>query len=73
VNRQLRMRSFARHAKRGCPFAVLFNDQFDRLSAPLEKRYDAAEVCGLLESAGLTDVRVFARYGWIGEGVRPSA
>jgi SAM-dependent methyltransferase len=55
------------------PFAVLFNDQFDRLSAPLEKRYDAAEVCGLLESAGLTDVRVFARYGWIGEGVRPSA
>jgi SAM-dependent methyltransferase len=55
------------------PFAVLYNDQFDRLSAPLEKRYDAGEVRDLLESAGLKDVRVFERYGWIGEGVRPSS
>ena len=54
------------------PFQVLFNDQFDRLSAPLEKRYDAGEVRILLESAGLTEVRVFERYGWIGEGVRPA-
>ena len=54
------------------PFQVLFNGQFDRLSAPLEKRYDAGEVRILLESAGLTDVRVFERYGWIGEGVRPA-
>ena len=53
------------------PFEVLYNDQFDRLSAPLEKRYDAHEVRALLESAGLADVRVFERYGWIGEGMRP--
>jgi hypothetical protein len=49
---------------------VLYNDQFDRLSAPLEKRYDASEVRALLEAAGLRDVRVFARFGWIGEGIR---
>jgi SAM-dependent methyltransferase len=52
------------------PFEVLYNDQFDRLSAPLEKRYDAGDVRTLLERAGLTDIRVFDRYGWIGEGVR---
>jgi SAM-dependent methyltransferase len=52
------------------PFEVLYNDQFDRLSAPLEKRYDASEVRALLEAAGLRDVRVFARFGWIGEGIR---
>jgi SAM-dependent methyltransferase len=55
------------------PFDVLFNDQFDRLSAPLEKRYDADEVRELLESAGLAHVSVLARYGWIGEGVRPDS
>lgn len=52
------------------PFRVLFNDQFDRLSAPLEKRYDADDVRELLESVGLANVSVFARYGWIGEGAR---
>jgi SAM-dependent methyltransferase len=52
------------------PFEVLYNDQFDRLSAPLEKRYDAVEVRTLLEAAGLRDVHVFARFGWIGEGIR---
>lgn len=52
------------------PFQVLYNDQFDRLSAPLEKRYDAAEVRDLLVSAGLREVRVFDRFGWIGEGIR---
>ena len=40
------------------PFEVLYNDQFDRLSAPLEKRYDAHEVRELLVSAGLEQVRV---------------
>ena len=54
------------------PFAVLYNDQFDRFSAPLEKRYTAGEVAALLEAAGLTEVRVWPRYGWMGEGVRPA-
>jgi SAM-dependent methyltransferase len=52
------------------PFNVLYNDQFDRFSAPLEKRYTEAEVRTLLESAGLRDVRVHARFGWIGDGIK---
>ena len=53
------------------PFTVLHNDQFDRFSAPLEKRYDSDEVRGLLEAAGLRDVRVRACFGWIGDGTKP--
>jgi SAM-dependent methyltransferase len=54
------------------PFRVLYNDQFDRFSAPLEKRYDPEDVSALLESAGLRNVRVEARFGWIAEGVKPA-
>jgi SAM-dependent methyltransferase len=54
------------------PFRILYNDQFDRFSAPLEKRYDPEEVSALLESAGLRDVRVDACFGWIAEGVKPA-
>jgi SAM-dependent methyltransferase len=57
----------------GYPFRVLYNDQFDRFSAPLEKRYDAEEVRSLLRAAGLEQVRVWPSFGWIGEGVRPSS
>jgi len=53
------------------PFTILYNDQFDRFSAPLEKRYRADEVRELLESAGLVDVRVWPRYGWMAEGMKP--
>jgi SAM-dependent methyltransferase len=53
------------------PFAILYNDQFDRFSAPLEKRYRPEEVRDLLEAAGLVDVRVWPRYGWMAEGVKP--
>ena len=52
------------------PFNVLYNDQFDRFSAPIEKRYSADEVRSLLESAGLHDISVHSRYGWIGDGVK---
>lgn len=55
------------------PFVVLYNDQFDRFSAPLEKRYTAPEVRALLETAGLVAVRVWPSYGWMAEGVRPPA
>jgi hypothetical protein len=54
------------------PFNVLYNDQFDRFSAPIEKRYDAGEVRQLLEAAGLRDVRVRPCFGWIADGVKPS-
>jgi SAM-dependent methyltransferase len=53
------------------PFAILYNDQFDRFSAPLENRYRPEQVRDLLEEAGLTDVRVWPRYGWMAEGVKP--
>jgi SAM-dependent methyltransferase len=52
------------------PFNVLYNDQFDRFSAPLEKRYSQGEVNALLKAAGLRDVRVHARFGWIGDGIK---
>jgi len=53
------------------PFRVLYNDQFDRFSAPLEKRYTRDEARRLLETAGLADVRTIERFGWIVEGRRP--
>lgn len=53
------------------PFGVLVNDQFDRLSAPIEHRYEAAEVEAMLVAAGLEEVQVVANHGWIGHGRRP--
>ena len=55
------------------PFVVLWNDQFDRFSAPLEKRYRRAAVEAMLRAAGLTDVRVLGGYGWRAAGRRPGA
>jgi hypothetical protein len=52
------------------PFRVLYNDQFDRFSAPLEKRYDPEDVTALLRAAGLAEVRVWSSFGWMAEGVR---
>lgn len=54
------------------PFSVCVNDQFDRFSAPLERRFTAAEVTTMLRSAGLVDVRVRANHGWLGTGRRPA-
>lgn len=53
------------------PFRVLWNDQFDRFSAPLEKRYRRAQVEALLREAGLEDVRILGGYGWRTAGRRP--
>jgi SAM-dependent methyltransferase len=50
------------------PFAVLAADQFDRFSAPLERRYERADVIAMLEAAGLRDVCVLPSHGWIGDG-----
>ena len=52
------------------PFNVLYNDQFDRFSAPIEKRYSQAEVATMLEFVGLHNVRVHSRFGWIGDGTK---
>jgi hypothetical protein len=55
------------------PFRVLWNDQFDRFSAPIEKRFRRAEVDALLTGAGLEDVRILGGYGWRAAGRRPAA
>lgn len=52
------------------PFSVLVNDQFDRFSAPLERRYTAEEVRAALLRAGLEDVVVLPNHGWVGDGRR---
>lgn len=54
------------------PFRVFWNDQFDRFSAPLEKRFRRIEVERLLGDAGLVSVRVLGRYGWRASGRKPA-
>jgi len=54
------------------PFSVLVNDQFDRFSAPLERRFTAAEVRAAMQAAGLEDVVVLPNHGWVADGRRPS-
>lgn len=53
------------------PFNVIYNDQFDRFSAPIEKRYDPHEVKALLEAAGLRDIQVRPCFGWVADGTKP--
>ncbi len=55
------------------PFGVLVNDQFDRFSAPLERRFTAAEVRAMMEAAGLEEVVVLANHGWVADGRRPTS
>lgn len=55
------------------PFSVLVNDQFDRFSAPLERRFTADEVRVAMQGAGLEDVVVLPNHGWIGDGRCPAA
>jgi SAM-dependent methyltransferase/uncharacterized protein YbaR (Trm112 family) len=56
----------------GYPFRVCVNDQFDRLSAPIENRYTKAQVVAWLERGGLEDVRVIPNFGWVASGRKPS-
>lgn len=53
------------------PFRVCVNDQLDRLSAPIEKRYTRAEVEACLKRAGLVRIEVRPNWGWCGTGVKP--
>jgi SAM-dependent methyltransferase len=54
-------------------FSVCVSDQFDRFSAPLERRYKREDVEQLLAGAGLVDTRVTAHHGWLGAGRRPAS
>ncbi len=55
------------------PFSVLVNDQFDRFSAPLERRFTADEVQAAMEAAGLEDIVVLPNHGWVADGRRPTS
>jgi SAM-dependent methyltransferase len=49
-------------------FRVLYTDQFDRFSAPIENRYSRAEVAGWFERARLKDVVILGGQGWRASG-----
>lgn len=51
-------------------FRVLYTDQFDRFSAPIENRYSRAEVAEWFERAGLKDVVILGGQGWRASGKR---
>ena len=53
------------------PFRVCVNDQLDRLSAPIENRYEKAEVEAWLRRAGLQDPQVYPNVGWVATGRKP--
>jgi SAM-dependent methyltransferase len=55
------------------PFMVLVNDQFDRFSAPIERRYTREEVEELMGAAGLRRIVVRENFGWIGHGSKSDA
>ena len=54
------------------PFTVLYNDQFDRFSAPIEQRWTEPEVSDMMARLGLRDVRVTSSFGWIAQGTKPA-
>lgn len=51
-------------------FRVLYTDQFDRFSAPLENRYSRAEVADWFARAGMQDVIILGGQGWRASGRR---
>ena len=51
-------------------FRVLYTDQFDRFSAPIENRYTRAEVAAWFARAGLEDVVILGGAGWRASGKR---
>lgn len=55
----------------GFPFRCLYQDQFDRLSAPVENRYTRAEVEAWFQRAGLEDVAILGEVGWRARGRTP--
>jgi SAM-dependent methyltransferase/uncharacterized protein YbaR (Trm112 family) len=51
-------------------FRVLYTDQFDRFSAPIENRYSRAQVAEWFERAHLADVVILGGAGWRASGRR---
>jgi len=63
---QIPLRQYSRY-----PFRTCVNDQFDRFSAPLERRYTRTQVEQFLKSADLEELNVFPNFGWVGSGRKP--
>lgn len=55
------------------PFRLLYQDQFDRFSAPIENRYDREEVEGWLTRSGLENWDIVRGSGWRAMGKVPFA
>jgi SAM-dependent methyltransferase len=55
------------------PFRLLYQDQFDRFSAPIENRYDRNEVEGWLTRSGVEDWDLIRGGGWRVMGKVPSS
>ena len=53
------------------PFRVLYQDQFDRFSAPIENRYDREHVEGWLERSRLENWNIERGSGWRVTGKLP--
>ncbi len=68
VAESLPLKSYAQY-----PFSVLYQDQFDRFSAPIENRYDREEVRGWLKRAGLTEQTILGGGGWRASGRIPES
>ncbi len=67
VAESLPLKSYAQY-----PFSVLYQDQFDRFSAPIENRYEREEVQGWLERSGLTQQTILGGAGWRASGRIPA-
>jgi SAM-dependent methyltransferase len=63
---RLPLRQYSRY-----PFRTCVNDQFDRLSAPVERRYSREQVEQFLKSGGLEEINVFPNFGWVAFGKKP--
>jgi len=46
------------------PFRILYQDQFDRFSAPIENRYDREDVEGWLTRSGPENRDIVRGSGW---------
>jgi SAM-dependent methyltransferase len=55
------------------PFLLLYQDQFDRFSAPIENRYDREDVEGWLMRSGLENWDIMRGSGWRAMGRAPAS
>ncbi len=53
-------------------FRVLYTDQFDRFSAPIENRYSRADVERWFKQEDLNDIVILGDAGWRASGQRPA-